>query len=103
MKQYEIEDLGGGWFELPNGDRVQGKDKAKEKLIDMLSDDRETPRWEVSFWNEYVNFECGFCSYTTLDFEQMTDHFNQSHTQKNPQRRHSETIDVVTSRNWRSS
>ncbi|BES65854.1 hypothetical protein SANA_22930 [Gottschalkiaceae bacterium SANA] len=33
--------VGGGYFELPNGERIKGKDKAEKALVDYLQEQEE--------------------------------------------------------------
>jgi hypothetical protein len=35
----EIKSLGSGWYQLPNGDKVQGKEKAEEALKEIQGSD----------------------------------------------------------------
>ena len=39
----EVVNVGGGYFELPNGERVKGKEKAEKALADYLEEQEKKP------------------------------------------------------------
>lgn len=74
-----ITDLGGGWFEVGEF-KVQGEGKAVSLLQDI-----EDERWELGRWNEHLNYECTECPYSTLDKENIIDHWNKLHMTESPE------------------
>ena len=35
--------------------------------------------WEISSWKGLPNYECRFCAYATIDFDDAVDHYRSEH------------------------
>lgn len=96
MKNAEekIEHVGGGFYELSDGSKEQGKEAAIEKQKE-LDEDKEPDNVtldngieiEVTLWKDFKNYQCPVCPHSDLEFQRLKDHAVNRHSRKELERR----------------